>query len=79
MIKIILIAATLSQSGPPIYPEYGPDYDLRLPLECSYYPNAPCIIVAPREDPVEKAQREYRERQDRFQCAQHPEKCGFKK
>lgn len=71
-----IAAATLS--GPPLYPELGPEYDLRLPPECAYYPNSTCIVpVQPREEsPVESEQRKYQERQERLRCADHPKAEG---
>ena len=55
---LFAIALVLADSrSPPLYPELGQQYDLKLPLVCSY---TPCLApMQPREEsPVEKERRQ---------------------
>lgn len=69
------MAAQADWLSVPMYPDKGPVYNFDLPLECSYYPNSPCVVPAqPREEsPVEREQRLYQDRQLQLKCANHPD------
>jgi hypothetical protein len=75
-VSVLATIIVLTGFAVPMYPDLPPVYDFNRPLECSYYPNAPCVVpVQPSIDPVERERREYEKRQRRPLCSAHPEQC----
>jgi hypothetical protein len=75
LLAVMLAAAVVRPNYEiPEYPDKGPEYDLRLPLVCTYG-EANCIATPPRENMVDKANRRFMRDQDRLRCANHPDQC----
>jgi hypothetical protein len=71
---MLVVFAAVGISRPPMYTEFNNAHDLHQLQICAVRPNEPCVL-AQTESAVERERREYRERQDRLRCANHPEEC----
>lgn len=75
LLAVMLAAAVVRPNYEmPEYPDKGPEYDMRLPLVCTYG-DVNCIVMPPQENMMDKANRRFMKDQDRLRCANHPDQC----